>query len=109
MGSIFISLCVLLLVVVVTQPCDAHAITWGGKVVEYKIAFGKLGARYRKLRLERKMVQEDVLAHGFAVRHYQQLESGRPHSLKTFFRVSKMFKIDPRDLIKGIFNVRGSR
>jgi len=80
-----------------------------GVMVEYKIEFGKLGVRYRKLRLERKMVQEDVLAHGFSVRHYQQLESGRPHSLKTFFRVSKMFKINPEVLIKGVFNVRGSR
>ena len=80
-----------------------------GARVEYKIAFVKLGVRYRKLRLERKMVQEDVLAHGFSVRHYQQLESGRPHSVKTFLRVSKMFKINPEVLIKGIFNVRGSR
>jgi len=80
-----------------------------GARVEYKIEFGKLGARYRKLRLERKMVQEDVLAHGFSVRHYQQLESGRPHSLKTFFRISKMFNINPQELIKGIFNVRRPR
>ena len=75
----------------------------------YEIAFAKLGARYRKLRLERKMVQEDVLGHGFSVRHYQQLESGRPHSLKTFFRVAKMFNIDPEKLIKGIFNVKRPR
>jgi transcriptional regulator with XRE-family HTH domain len=74
--------------------------------VEYEVAFEKLGARYRKVRLERKMVQEDVLAHGFSVRHYQQLESGRPHSLKTFFRVTKMFNIDPEKLIKGVFNAR---
>ena len=74
--------------------------------MEYEVAFEKLGARYRKVRLERKMVQEDVLAHGFSVRHYQQLESGRPHSLKTFFRVTKMFNIDPEKLIKGVFNAR---
>jgi len=74
--------------------------------VEYTNEFGKLGARYRKIRLERKMVQEDVLAHGFSVRHYQQLESGRPHSLKTFFRLSEMFCTNPEELIQGIFNVR---
>ncbi len=74
--------------------------------MEYKIAFEELGARYRKVRLKRKMVQEDVLAHGFSVRHYQQLESGRPHSLKTFFRVAKMFSINPENLIKGVFNAR---
>jgi transcriptional regulator with XRE-family HTH domain len=80
-----------------------------GDKVEYKIAFEKLGERYRKVRLERKMVQEDVLAHGFSVRHYQQLESGRQHSLKTFFRVAKMFNMDPEVLIKGIFNARRSK
>ena len=78
--------------------------------VEYLNEFGRLGVRYRKMRLEREMVQEDVLAHGFSVRHYQQLEAGRPHSLKTFFRLSKMFAIHPEELIKGIFDGRnGSR
>ncbi len=77
--------------------------------MEYKSEFTKLGARYRQLRLERKMVQEDVLGHGFSVRHYQQLESGRPHSLKTFFRISKMFDMIPEKLIKGIFDVRRPR
>jgi transcriptional regulator with XRE-family HTH domain len=78
-----------------------------GVKVEYKIEFGKLGERYRKVRLAKKMVQEDVINHGFSVRHYQQLEAGRPHSLKTFFRVSKMFNMNPEVLIKGIFNARG--
>jgi transcriptional regulator with XRE-family HTH domain len=77
--------------------------------VEYKIAFQKLGERYRKVRFQRKMVQEDVLGHGFSVRHYQQLESGRAHSLRTFFRVAKMFAIDPEKLIKGVFIVRKSK
>jgi transcriptional regulator with XRE-family HTH domain len=80
-----------------------------GESLEYEIAFTKLGARYRKLRLERKMVQEDVIGHGFSVRHYQQLEAGRPHSVKTFFRVSKMFNVNPEILIKGIFNARRSK
>ena len=83
--------------------------TLKGAPVEYEAAFGKLGARYRKLRLDRKMVQEDVLAHGFSVRHYQQLEAGRAHSMKTFFRLSKMFNIDPKELIKGVFNIRRHR
>jgi transcriptional regulator with XRE-family HTH domain len=74
--------------------------------VEYKNEFEKLGARYRKIRIEREMVQEDVLGHGFSVRHYQQLESGRPHSLTTFFRLSKMFAMHPEELIRGIFENR---
>jgi transcriptional regulator with XRE-family HTH domain len=78
----------------------------GGFELEYQTEFEKLGKRYRKLRLARKMVQEDVIGHGFSVRHYQQLESGRPHSLSTFFRVSEMFSVNPEKLIKGILNVR---
>jgi transcriptional regulator with XRE-family HTH domain len=71
----------------------------------YKIEYKKLGARYKKIRLARKMTQYDVREYGFSVRHYQHLESGRPHSLKTFFRVSEMFNIDPEEMIKGIFSV----
>ena len=77
--------------------------------MDYKTVFEILGTRYRKLRLERKMILEDVLEHGFSVRHYQQVESGRPHTMKTFFRVCKMFRIDPEVMIKGVFNARGPR
>jgi transcriptional regulator with XRE-family HTH domain len=71
--------------------------------VEYQIVFEILGTRYRKLRLQRNMILEDVLEYGFSVRHYQQLESGRPHTMKTFFRICEMFKTDPEVMIKGIF------
>lgn len=67
---------------------------------QYEKQFKILGARYRKLRQERKMVQEDVIEFGFSVRHYQQLEAGRPHSLSTLFRIAEMFKIEPEKLIK---------
>ncbi|HTC20755.1 MAG TPA: helix-turn-helix transcriptional regulator [bacterium] len=69
--------------------------------MEYNNAFLVLGERYRQLRTDRGMIQEDVLEHNFSVRHYQQLEAGRPHSLQTFFRLCKMFKVTPEDLIKG--------
>ncbi len=73
----------------------------------YVNEFVKLGKRYKKLRLERNMTQEDVQEHGISVRHYQKLESGRPHSVMTLCRVSKMFSVDPEIMIKGIFNVKG--
>lgn len=63
----------------------------------------ELGARYRKLRLEHKMVQEDVVRFGFSVRHYQQLEAGRPHSLRTLVRIAKMFEINSSELLQGLF------
>lgn len=48
------------------------------------------------------MVQEDVIDYGFSVRHYQQLEAGRPHSLTTLFRVAKMLKVRRDKLLKGL-------
>jgi transcriptional regulator with XRE-family HTH domain len=77
-----------------------------GKHVQYETAFRELGERYRELRAKRKMVQEDVLEFDFSVRHYQQLESGRPHSLQTFFRLCQMFKVPPEDLIQGLIDGR---
>ena len=72
--------------------------------LEYKKEFQKLGKRYKKLRLQRGMVQFDVLEHNFSIRHYQQLEAGRPHSLITFFRLSEMFEVKPEDLIRDIYD-----
>lgn len=66
--------------------------------------FKRLGVRYKELRLKNEMVQEDVLEYGFSVRHYQQLESGRPHSLRTFIRLAQMFDIAPEKLIKDMFD-----
>jgi transcriptional regulator with XRE-family HTH domain len=68
----------------------------------YEKAFAELGKRYRKIRHDRNMVQEDVLEYGFSVRHFQQIESGRPHSLTTLFRLAEMLKVDPSDLLQGL-------
>lgn len=48
------------------------------------------------------MVQEDVIDYGFSVRHYQQLEAGRPHSLTTLFRIAKMLGVGSDKLLKGL-------
>ena len=74
--------------------------------MSYEKEFKKLGQRYKELRCRLGMVQEDVLEHDFSVRHYQQLEAGRPHSLRTFVRIACMFSIKPEVLIKGIFDSR---
>jgi len=73
---------------------------------KYDRLFKELGSRYRKARLTKGMVQEDVLEHGFSVRHYQQLEAGRPHSLSTLFRVAEMFNLDPAEVLKGLMGKR---
>jgi len=63
--------------------------------------FKELGHRYRRLRQERGMVQEDALEYGFSVRHYQQLEGGRPHSIRTLFRMARMLGVTPAELLEG--------
>lgn len=70
--------------------------------VKYSKVFKGLGIRYIELRLARKMVQEDVIKYDFSVRHYQQLEAGRPHSLVTLFRIAEMYKNDADKILKGL-------
>ncbi len=79
--------------------------------MEHRFAreYRELGKRYRALRLKRGMVQEDVLDYGFSVRHYQQLEAGRPHSLTSLFRVAEMFKANPAALISRCSGRAGKR
>ena len=69
---------------------------------EYDKVFRELGGRYRKLRLQKGMVQEDVIEHGFSVRHYQQLEAGRSHTVVTLLRLASIFKADPASILKGL-------
>lgn len=72
--------------------------------MEYEKEFKKLGKRYKDLRLRQEMVQEDVQEYDLSVRYYQQLETGRPHSLRIFFQLAMMFGMRPEELIKGIFD-----
>lgn len=64
--------------------------------------FKKLGIRYRQLRQDKGLVQEDSGKVGFSTRHYQQLEAGRPHSLTSLFRVAKMLGVKPSKILKDI-------
>ena len=73
-----------------------------GEKHPFSAVFKSLGGRYRKLRIKHGMVQEDAIYHGFSVRHYQQLEAGRPHSLTTLFRLAVMFKTDAASLLSGL-------
>ncbi len=69
---------------------------------EHDRAFKELGARYRQLRYKKGMVQEDVAEYGFSVRHYQQLEGGRAHTIRTLFEIAEMYGVEPKDLLKDL-------
>jgi transcriptional regulator with XRE-family HTH domain len=76
---------------------------------KYNRLFKEVGSRYRKARLAKGMVQEDVLEHGFSVRHYQQLEAGRAHSITALLRVCEMFSLDPAIVMKGLATKKTKR
>lgn len=58
-----------------------------------------LGHRIRSYRLERKLTQEDMISHGFSVRHWQMIEAGRPITMFTLLRVCEAFGIPPEQLV----------
>ena len=55
-----------------------------------------LGRRVRELRLERQMTQEDMMEHGFSVRHYQRIEAGWPATFSTICKLARAFQVSPR-------------
>jgi DNA-binding XRE family transcriptional regulator len=69
---------------------------------EFEKLFKRLGQRVRKLRMDRGMVQEDMLSHGFSTRHYQRIEAGLPINLKTAYRLCKVFGVSFSELFEGL-------
>ena len=62
----------------------------------------KLAKRLRQLRKKQRLTQEAVSERaGISVRHYQQLESSKPHAvqLNTLEKLAKAFKITPSKLL----------
>lgn len=69
---------------------------------EYKFFFKLLGVRVRHLRLSHGWTQEQMSEFGFSLRHYQQIEFGRPINLKTALRLADAFKVDIARLFRGL-------
>lgn len=68
----------------------------------YARFFRALGHRIRSYRTERKLSQEDMISHGFSVRHWQMIEAGRPTTMFTLLRVCEAFGIPPEELVAGL-------
>jgi DNA-binding NarL/FixJ family response regulator len=64
--------------------------------------FKELGRRIRELRQKAGYTQGQMASFGFYVRHWQQIEAGRPTSLTTILRICEVFKIKPEDLLRGL-------
>ncbi len=63
------------------------------------MAFGK---RVKALRVKHGLTQEDMISKGFLARHWQQIEAGRPVTLRTTLRICRTFKTPVDELLKGL-------
>lgn len=70
--------------------------------LHYARFFRALGHKIRSCRTERQWTQEEMLAHGFSVRHWQMIEAGRPITLQTLLRVCETFDMSPDQLLEGL-------
>ena len=61
----------------------------------------KFSSNLRRLRLAKKLTQEDMTSYGFNYRHYQKLESGSHiPSLMTILKLSKIMGVQAKDLLE---------
>jgi len=64
--------------------------------------FRALGQRVRSLRKKKGYSQEDMISFGFSARHWQQIEAGRPITVRTLLRICQVFKIPMAQLVRGL-------
>jgi len=64
--------------------------------------FRALGGRIRSIRERRHYTQEDMISFGFSARHWQQIEKGRPITMKTLLRVTIALDVSLSTLVRGL-------
>jgi transcriptional regulator with XRE-family HTH domain len=64
--------------------------------------FLRLGGRVRELRKNHGYSQEDMIAHGFSARHWQQIEAGRPITVSTLLRICAVLGTSVESLVRGL-------
>ena len=64
--------------------------------------FKALGQRVRGLRKKHGHSQEDMISFGFSARHWQQIEAGRPITLRTLLRICRVFRIHVDHILQGL-------
>lgn len=73
--------------------------------------FRALGRRIRQLRKRKGYSQEDMISFGFSARHWQQIEAGRPITVRTLLRICEVFGVSMEALVRrldrGIYERQG--
>ena len=64
--------------------------------------FRALGLRIKELRRNSGYSQEDMISFGFSARHWQQIEAGRPITVRTLLRIAEVLKIRLDRLVRGL-------
>jgi transcriptional regulator with XRE-family HTH domain len=64
--------------------------------------FEALGRRICALRERRLYTQEDMISFGFSARHWQQIEKGRPITIKTLLRITVALDVPLSKLVRGL-------
>jgi transcriptional regulator with XRE-family HTH domain len=71
-------------------------------VIDEKQFFQALGQRIKQLRKSRGRTQEDMIGFGFSARHWQQIEAGRPITIRTLLRICDTFGVRAAHLVEGL-------
>ena len=74
----------------------------GFYVLDASKFFEALGRRIRALRERRLYTQEDMISFGFSARHWQQIEKGRPITIKTLLRITVALDVPLSKLVRGL-------
>ena len=59
----------------------------------------RFGRKVRDARKKRGFTQEDMMAEGFSLRHYQRIEAGKSVTLATIWKLSKALSIPPHEFL----------
>ena len=71
-------------------------------MVDEQKFFRALGQGIRQLRKSKGYSQEDMIGFGFSARHWQQIEAGRPITVRTLLRICDVFKVPIDRLVRGL-------
>ena len=73
-----------------------------GSVINERQFFRALGIRIKKLRKSHGYTQEDMIGYGFSARHWQQIEAGRPITIRTLLRICETFRVKAASVVDGL-------